>query len=170
MADFKELIQEINEKIKTNGTKSITGAKMNEVLRDMVAAVDALKQDILLYYTEWEDNASIITQGRAFIKGSDSASVESAGYKMEVNEENGIRIGKKNEEFYLDITNYGVEIKTTTLEKIKLNHNGFMVELFDGSDPYRLTFDLNNGLFIGEINVLHELESLQEQIDELKNS
>lgn len=47
MADFTQIIQEINDDINTNGVGAITGAKLNEVLRDMIAAVNAAKQDPL---------------------------------------------------------------------------------------------------------------------------
>ena len=47
MADFTQIIQEINDDINTNGVGAITGAKLNEVLRDMIAAVNAAKTDIL---------------------------------------------------------------------------------------------------------------------------
>ena len=47
MADFSNIIQKINEDITTNGVGAITGAKLNEVLRDMIAAVNAEKQDPL---------------------------------------------------------------------------------------------------------------------------
>lgn len=47
MADFTQIIQEINDEITTNGVAAITGAKLNEVLRDMIAAVNDEKQDPL---------------------------------------------------------------------------------------------------------------------------
>lgn len=47
MADFTQIIQEINDDITTNGTGAITGAKLNEVLRDMIAAVNAAKEDLI---------------------------------------------------------------------------------------------------------------------------
>ena len=47
MADFTQIIQEINDDIKTNGVGAITGAKLNQVLRDMIDAVNAAKTDIL---------------------------------------------------------------------------------------------------------------------------
>ena len=40
MADFSQIIQEINDNVNTNGTGAITGAKLNEVLRDMIDSVD----------------------------------------------------------------------------------------------------------------------------------
>lgn len=46
MADFSTIIQEINEDITTNGVGAITGAKLNEVLRDMIAAVNQAKADM----------------------------------------------------------------------------------------------------------------------------
>lgn len=39
MADFTQIIQEINDDINTNGVEAINGAKLNKVLRDMIAAV-----------------------------------------------------------------------------------------------------------------------------------
>lgn len=47
MADFTQIIQEINADINTNGANEITGAKLNDVLRDIIAAVNAAKQDTL---------------------------------------------------------------------------------------------------------------------------
>lgn len=47
MADFSTIIQKINDDINTNGVGAITGAKLNEVLRDMIDAVNAAKTDIL---------------------------------------------------------------------------------------------------------------------------
>lgn len=47
MADFTQIIQEINDDITTNGMGAITGAKLNEVLRDMIAAVNAAKEDLI---------------------------------------------------------------------------------------------------------------------------
>lgn len=45
MADFSNIIQEINEEIKQNGANEITGAKLNDVLRDMIEAVNQAKAD-----------------------------------------------------------------------------------------------------------------------------
>ncbi|MBQ2070216.1 MAG: hypothetical protein II467_04720 [Bacilli bacterium] len=47
MANFSAIIQEINEQITTNGQRAITGAKLNEVLRDMISSVDENKMDIV---------------------------------------------------------------------------------------------------------------------------
>lgn len=47
MADFSNIIQKINDDINTNGVGAITGAKLNEVLRDIVAAVNAAKEDLI---------------------------------------------------------------------------------------------------------------------------
>ena len=46
MADFTQIIQEINDDITTNGVGAITGEKLNEVLRDMIAAVNQAKADM----------------------------------------------------------------------------------------------------------------------------
>lgn len=47
MADFTQIIQEINNDVNTNGANEITGAKLNQVLRDMIAEVNSEKQDPL---------------------------------------------------------------------------------------------------------------------------
>lgn len=47
MADFTQINEEINADINTNGANEITGAKLNQVLRDMIAAVNTAKTDIL---------------------------------------------------------------------------------------------------------------------------
>lgn len=47
MADFKEINNEIDDEINTNGVKGITGAELNKVLRDMITEVDKEKADTL---------------------------------------------------------------------------------------------------------------------------
>lgn len=67
MADFTQIIQEINDDINTNGVRSITGAKLNEVLRDMIAAVNAEKQDPLtIDATPTENSTNPVQSGGVF--------------------------------------------------------------------------------------------------------
>lgn len=67
MADFTQIIQEINEDITTNGVGAITGAKLNEVLRDMIDAVNAAKQDPLtIDATPTEDSTNPVQSGGVF--------------------------------------------------------------------------------------------------------
>lgn len=67
MANFTQIIQEINDDINTNGVGAITGAKLNEVLRDMIAAVNAEKQDPLtIDATPTEDSTNPVQSGGVF--------------------------------------------------------------------------------------------------------
>ena len=67
MADFTQIIQEINDDINTNGVGAITGAKLNEVLRDMIAAVNAAKQDPLtIDAAPTEDSTNPVQSGGVF--------------------------------------------------------------------------------------------------------
>ena len=67
MADFSTIIQEINEDITTNGVGAITGAKLNEVLHDMIAAVNAEKQDPLtIDATPTEDSTNPVQSGGVY--------------------------------------------------------------------------------------------------------
>ena len=67
MADFTQIIQEINDDINTNGVGAITGAKLNEVLRDMIAAVNAEKQDPLtIDAAPTEDSTNPVQSGGVF--------------------------------------------------------------------------------------------------------
>ena len=67
MADFTQIIQEINDDINTNGVGAITGAKLNEVLRDMIAAVNAEKQDPLtIDATPTEDSTNPVQSGGVY--------------------------------------------------------------------------------------------------------
>lgn len=47
MADFSNVIQEINADINTNGVGAITGAKLNKILLDIVNSINDEKQDEL---------------------------------------------------------------------------------------------------------------------------
>lgn len=67
MADFSSIIQEINADITTNGVGAITGAKLNQVLRDIVAAVNTAKQDPLtIDATPTEDSTNPVQSGGVF--------------------------------------------------------------------------------------------------------
>lgn len=67
MADFTQIIQEINDDINTNGMGAITGAKLNEVLRDMIAAVNTEKQDPLtIDATPTEDSTNPVQSGGVY--------------------------------------------------------------------------------------------------------
>lgn len=68
MADFSTIIQEINDEITTNGVGAITGAKLNEVLRDMIAAVNTEKQDpITIDATPTEDSTNPVESGGVYV-------------------------------------------------------------------------------------------------------
>lgn len=67
MADFTQIISKINADINTNGVGAITGAKLNEVLRDMIAAVNAEKQDPLtIDATPTEDSTNPVQSGGVY--------------------------------------------------------------------------------------------------------
>lgn len=67
MADFSSIIQEVNTDINTNGANEITGAKLNKVLRDMIAAVNAAKQDPLtIDATPTEDSTNPVQSGGVY--------------------------------------------------------------------------------------------------------
>ena len=67
MADFSTIIQEINDEITTNGVGAITGAKLNEVLRNMVSAVNDEKQDPLtIDATPTEDSTNPVQSGGVY--------------------------------------------------------------------------------------------------------
>lgn len=68
MADFTQINEEINAEINTNGANEITGAKLNKVLRDMIATVNLVKQDSLpignrFNVPVFNDNGQIVDSG-----------------------------------------------------------------------------------------------------------
>ena len=74
MADFSTIIQEINDEITTNGVGAITGAKLNEVLRDMIAAVNDEKQDpLVIDATPTEDSTNPVQSGGVYDALQDKA-------------------------------------------------------------------------------------------------
>ena len=68
MADFTQINEEINADINTNGANEITGAKLNQVLRDMIAAVNTAKQDPLtIDATPTEDSTNPVQSGGVYV-------------------------------------------------------------------------------------------------------
>jgi hypothetical protein len=68
MADFTQINEEINAYINANGANEIMGAKLNQVLRDMIAAVNAEKQDPLtIDATPTEDSANPVQSGGMYV-------------------------------------------------------------------------------------------------------
>lgn len=174
MADFNGIIQEINEEIKTNGKKSISGSVLNQLLNDLIDAVNQLKQDALTFYSEdvQDDAASIESPSLLNLTGIERVKIKTAGNHITILEEgNSVFIGSNTDKYYIKINTDKLEIKTNYgLNTISMDDTGFHVELMDGDDPYTLSFDVYNGLTFGETNILQILESLQEQINELKGS
>lgn len=59
METYEQIIAEIQNKIKTNGNKEITGAILQGVLLGIIAAVQANQQGKLAYYSEDEDAETV---------------------------------------------------------------------------------------------------------------
>ena len=118
MADFTQIIQEINADINTNGVGAITGAKLNEVLRDMIAAVNAAKQDPLtIDATPTEGSTNPVQSGGVFT-ALDNLITNGCLFGGEVSPQEQIPHGNDHSYFYLAIkdgiyTNFSSNIELT---------------------------------------------------------
>lgn len=67
MADFSNIENQIDNAITTNGVGAITGAILNAILKGMLSAVDAAKQDVLVFdTTPTEDSVKPVTSGGVY--------------------------------------------------------------------------------------------------------
>lgn len=118
MADFTQIIQEINDDINTNGVGAITGEKLNEVLRDMIAAVNAEKQDPLtIDAMPTEDSTNPVQSGGVFT-ALNNLITNGCLFGGEVSPQEQIPHGNDHGYFYLAIkdgiyTNFSSSIELT---------------------------------------------------------
>ena len=162
MADFSNIIQEINDDINTNGVGAITGAKLNEVLRDMVASVNAEKQDKLTIYTEDVENERAEINTSLFAVNAEVMRVLCAFFSLYFSDETGLEVKTTSNSCSFKFNNEEFVVKYEDKWLLSFSKTGFRVQLHDGEDPYAMTFDINNGLVFGSVNIGMQLDSLQQ--------
>lgn len=103
MADFTQINQEIDDNVNTNGVGAITGAKLNEVLRDMISAVNAAKQDPLtIDATPTEDSTNPVQSGGVY-EALVNLIVDGGLYGGDVTPNSAIPHGNDHRYFYLAV-------------------------------------------------------------------
>lgn len=162
MADFTQIIQEINDDINTNGVGAITGAKLNEVLRDMIAAVNAEKQDKLTIYTEDVENERAEINTSLFAVNAEVMGVLCAFFSFYFSDETGLEVTTTSNSCSFKFNSEEFVVKYEDKWLLSFSKTGFRVQLHDGEDPYAMTFDINNGLAFGDVNIGMRLYSLQQ--------
>ena len=162
MADFTQIIQEINDDINTNGVGAITGAKLNEVLRDMIAAVNTEKQDKLTIYTEDVENEIAEINTSQFDVNAEVMRVLCAFFSFYFSDETGLEVMTTSNNCSFKFNNEEFVVKYEDKWLLSFSRTGFRVQLHDGEDPYSMTFDIYNGLEFGDVNIGMRLDSLQQ--------
>lgn len=162
MADFTQIIQEINDDINTNGVGAITGAKLNEVLRDMIAAVNAEKQDKLTIYTEDVENERAEINTSLFTVNAEFMRVLCGFFSFYFSDETGLEVTTTSNSCSFKFNSEEFVVKYEDKWLLSFSKTGFRVQLHDGEDPYAMTFDINNGLSFGGVNIGVQLDSLQQ--------
>lgn len=165
MTDFERINQQIDDTIRNNGVKAITGTILNGILKAMLQAVadnlPSMYSEDIEYESARIRSSLIILEGESISMHTDGCSIEIDGNSFNFNSNDG------NVVFH--IGGDGLYIELSKLFALEFNvRNGFKVQLNDG-DPYIMTFDVLNGLQFGSVNVESRLDNLQRQIDELKN-
>lgn len=175
MDNFTQIIQEINENVNTNGTKEITGAKLNDVLRDMITAVS---DNLPTMYTEDKDDETATLQASLLKIILETATIQAEGARFYVNG-SSFEFSSNSGEVFFHVGNDGLHIALQDLFVLDFSPSAFRVELNDG-DPVVLQYDVNNGLRVmgglrvneitlDGVDLSETLGDLQRQIDELKN-
>lgn len=159
MADFTQILQEINDDINTNGVGAITGAKLNQVLRDIISSVaDNLPQ----LYSEDVDNESARIDASYIRMMCEMFSINDGLYTYRFSPETGFEVVSLSGELRFVVKEDLFSVKYDDDWELYFDKTIFKVRMFDGSDPYELKFDLNNGLVVGSTNVSFKIEDLDE--------
>lgn len=177
MADFSTIIQEINDDINTNGVGAITGTKLNEVLRDMIAAVNAEKQDPLtIDATPTEDSTNPVQSGGVYDALEDKADKRTFEvlhiYQIPIDIASGLLVGDfvvdtsdgrrlyvvtyRNANDFLLVTSDGVNLVWYSYENNQYSDEGF----FDSSIVARDIEEINNSL-AGKQDTISDLAYIQ---------
>lgn len=177
MADFTQIIQEINDDINTNGVGAIRGAKLNEVLRDMIAAVNAEKQDPLtIDATPTEGGTNPVQSGGVYdaLEGkADKRSFEVLHiHQIPIDIASGLLVGdfvvdtsdgrrlyvvtyRNANDFWL-VTSNGVNLVWYSYENNQYSDEGF----FDSSIVARDIEEINNSL-AGKQDTISDLATIR---------
>lgn len=162
---FSELLEEINAIVKANGAKEIRGNNMNQVLTDIV---NTLRDHLPSLYSEDKSADEATIAASLFRVTSEGFIITTSNYTFIFNEEEGliIRAGAK------DLLKVSPTILEANIGRLhfEMSDGTFTFSINDGSSDYVMTFDENNGIIMGDVNVIATLDDLQRQIDELKNA
>ena len=88
MANFNDIKHEIDQNVNTNGVQAITGAILNETLKDMIDEVDEKKQDTLVA------GQNITIQGNVISATGGGGQEYYAGDGITINESNEISVNR----------------------------------------------------------------------------
>lgn len=162
---FSELLEEINAIVKANGAKEIRGNNMNQVLTDIV---NTLRDHLPSLYSEDKSADEATIAASLFRVTSEGFIITTSNYTLIFNEEEGfiIKVGEK------DLLKVSPTILEANIGRLhfEMRDGTFTFSINDGSSDYVMTFDENNGIIMGDVNVIATLDDLQRQIDELKNA
>lgn len=90
--DTTAIKQEIDDNIKTNGEEAITGQVLNDTLNDIVDAVTPQ----LYNESKSDERVTIETDGTINVYGGEKINLRTAGYMLQLSEEEGVKIGIDN--------------------------------------------------------------------------
>lgn len=171
MADFSSIIQEINADITTNGVGAITGAKLNQVLRDMIDAVNDKKDSKLIVSDITRLNQEQIESLRVGDSVVEYKNGKNVAYLVAQKENNVTKIIRTGLN-----TIYSVQYNLYTFggmgmcflaERAPYSIDGHLAMLNSSGNP------TDSGIAAEDVVTKTQYEeaiaSLQQQIDELKN-
>ena len=130
MANFNDIKHEIDQNVNTNGVQAITGAILNETLKDMIDEVDEKKQDTLVA------GQNITIQGNVIsATGGGSGTTYEAGHGIDINHENPNDVisvdtqelagyGLSNTDYQFSINFDVVQSKLTPGSNIQISNQG----------------------------------------------
>lgn len=112
MANFNNIKHEIDQNVNTNGVQAITGAILNETLKDMIDEVDAKKQDTLVA------GQNITIQGNVIsATGGGSGETYTAGHGIDISSDNEISVDTQELAGYgLNNTDYQFNVDTSVIQ------------------------------------------------------
>ena len=144
MANFNNIKHEIDQNVNTNGVQAITGAILNETLKDMIDEVDAKKQDTLVA------GQNITIQGNVIsATGGGSGEEYYAGHGIDIDSGNNISVdtqelagyGLNNTDYQFNVDTSVIQGKLTAGANIQIN--GDTISATDTNTTYSAGSGLN---------------------------
>lgn len=138
---------------KSNKVTSLSSSSTDTQYPSAKAVYDQLANSLPQLYSEDVGNESARIDAAIIRMMCEALLVHDTFYTYRFSSETGLEVVTDDDRLHFQVNNLNLSVQYDDDWELYFDKTIFKVRMFDGSDPYELKFDLNNGLVVGDINV-----------------